>query len=207
MTATPDQQYHRAPLNGLLIGTIVGTVCAAVFLLASEGTEFNLAILAVALGLVLSFSLLGWIDGSSQSSVEGGSETAGVEYCPSDVVGQVTEPESGPAEVLEPSVDRFGRAVAGAGMIEERQDVAAALVERPAKSCQLGQSLGDPVGQRLDDAGERGLPGCGVLAPVSRDQLLIDAPCHLDADVIIAGEQVLESLDLSWSEQIQAGME
>ncbi|MDU2580039.1 MAG: hypothetical protein E7C87_11930, partial [Cutibacterium avidum] len=31
--------------------------------------------------------------GSSQSSVEGGSETAGVEYCPSDVVGQVTEPE------------------------------------------------------------------------------------------------------------------
>ena len=145
--------------------------------------------------------------GSSQSSVEGGSETAGVEYCPSDVVGQVTEPESGPAEVLEPSVDRFGRAVAGAGMIEERQDVAAALVERPAKSCQLGQSLGDPVGQRLDDAGERGLPGCGVLAPVSRDQLLIDAPCHLDADVIIAGEQVLESLDLSWSEQIQAGME
>ncbi|MCO6679240.1 hypothetical protein KJY99_11715, partial [Cutibacterium avidum] len=42
--------------------------------------------------------------GSSQSSVEGGSETAGVEYCPSDVVGQVTEPESGPAEVLEPSV-------------------------------------------------------------------------------------------------------
>ena len=148
-----------------------------------------------------------WFAGSSQSSVEGGSETAGVEYCPSDVVGQVTEPESGPAEVLEPSVDRFGRAVAGAGMIEERQDVAAALVERPAKSCQLGQSLGDPVGQRLDDAGERGLPGCGVLAPVSRDQLLIDAPCHLDADVIIAGEQVLESLDLSWSEQIQAGME
>lgn len=147
------------------------------------------------------------LTGSSQSSVEGGSETAGVEYCPSDVVGQVTEPESGPAEVLEPSVDRFGRAVAGAGMIEERQDVAAALVERPAKSCQLGQSLGDPVGQRLDDAGERGLPGCGVLAPVSRDQLLIDAPCHLDADVIIAGEQVLESLDLSWSEQIQAGME
>ncbi|MBS5255332.1 MAG: adhesin, partial [Cutibacterium granulosum] len=63
MTVTPDQQYHRAPLNGLIIGTIVGTVCAAVFLLASEGTEFNLAILAVALGLVLSFSLLGWIDG------------------------------------------------------------------------------------------------------------------------------------------------
>ncbi|WP_368277532.1 hypothetical protein, partial [Cutibacterium avidum] len=26
-------------------------------------------------------------NGSSQSSVEGGSETAGVEYCPSDVVG------------------------------------------------------------------------------------------------------------------------
>ena len=49
---TPKDQYHRAPLNGLIIGTIVGTVCAAVFLLASEGTEFNLAIVAVALGLV-----------------------------------------------------------------------------------------------------------------------------------------------------------
>ena len=66
---TPKDQYHRAPLNGLIIGTIVGTVCAAVFLLASEGTEFNLAILAVALGLVLSFSLLGWIDGLCERSI------------------------------------------------------------------------------------------------------------------------------------------
>ncbi|MEA5655515.1 hypothetical protein [Cutibacterium granulosum] len=65
---TPKDQYHRAPLNGLIIGTIVGTVCAAVFLLASEGTEFNLAILAVVLGLVLSFSLLGWIDGLCERS-------------------------------------------------------------------------------------------------------------------------------------------
>ena len=65
----PKDQYHRAPLNGLIIGTIVGTVCAAVFLLASEGTEFNLAILAVALGLVLSFSLLGWIDGLCEKNI------------------------------------------------------------------------------------------------------------------------------------------
>ena len=30
---TTEQQYHRAPLNGLIIGTIVGTVWAVVLLI------------------------------------------------------------------------------------------------------------------------------------------------------------------------------
>ena len=66
---TTEQQYRCAPVEGLAIGAITGAVCAAVFLLAFEGTEFNLAILAVALGLVLSFSLLGWIDGLCERSI------------------------------------------------------------------------------------------------------------------------------------------
>ena len=42
---------------------------------------------------------------SSQLSVECGSEAAGVEESSTDVVGEIPEPESGPAQVLNPAVN------------------------------------------------------------------------------------------------------
>lgn len=70
----------------------------------------------------------------------------------------------------------------------------------------LGRFLG-PVGQRIDDLYHGGFPGVLVAVPVCRHELLVDVLSHLDADVIIGGEQVLETFSLSWPEQIQAGMQ
>ena len=78
-----------------------------------------------------------------------GSEPAGLEQAPGDVVGQVPEPECGAAEVFEAAVDRFGRAVAGPRMVEVGEHVGGALLQRPAEFRDLDQ--------RLRDTGDRDL--------------------------------------------------
>ena len=47
------------------------------------------------------------------------------------------------AQVLEAPVDRFGRAVAGAGPLEVSQEVAGSALEGPPERDQLGQGRGD----------------------------------------------------------------
>ena len=46
-----------------------------------------------------------------------GSESAGFEEAAGGVVGEVTEPEGGSAEVFEGCVDGFGRAIGGVGVV------------------------------------------------------------------------------------------
>lgn len=60
---TPKDQYHRAPLNGLIIGTIVGAVWAIVFVVFSKVRWFTSPRFAWMTFMGLSFPLLGWIDG------------------------------------------------------------------------------------------------------------------------------------------------
>ena len=72
-------------------------------------------------------------------------EPAGFEQRSGDVVGQVAEPEGGAAQVLEPSVDRLGGSIAGAGTVEVGQDVGGTLLQ--------GAAEGDE-----SDRGPRGLP-------------------------------------------------
>ena len=57
-----------------------------------------------------------------------GSESAGFEQTPRDIVREVPEAQGGAAEVLETSVDRLGRPVAGTWPVEEREDVGGALL-------------------------------------------------------------------------------
>jgi len=64
------------------------------------------------------------------------SESAGFEQTSRDVVSEVAEAESGAAEVFEASVDGLGGAVAGAGAVEEREDVRGALLQGPAEPAQ-----------------------------------------------------------------------
>jgi len=52
-----------------------------------------------------------------------GSESAGFEQTPRDIVREVPEAQGGAAEVLETSVDRLGRPVAGTWPVEEREDL------------------------------------------------------------------------------------
>ena len=60
---TPKDQYRRAPLNGLIIGTIVGAVWAIVFVVFSKVRWFISPRFAWMTFMGLSFPLLGWIDG------------------------------------------------------------------------------------------------------------------------------------------------
>ena len=52
---------------------------------------------------------------------------------------QVPEPQRGPAEMLEPTVDRFSWTVRGPRMIEVRQDVSPSPVERIRKFPELNK--------------------------------------------------------------------
>ena len=54
-------------------------------------------------------------------------EPAGFEEAPRDVVRQVPEPQGRAAEVFEAAIDGLGGTVAGAGPVEEREDVRGAL--------------------------------------------------------------------------------
>lgn len=60
---TTEQQYRRAPLNGLIMGTIVGTVWAIVFVVFSKVRWFTSLRFAWMTFMGLSFPLLGWFDG------------------------------------------------------------------------------------------------------------------------------------------------
>ena len=66
---TPKDQYHRAPLNGLLIGTIVGAVWAIVFVMFSKVRWFTSPRFAWMTFMGLSFPLLGWIDGLCEKNI------------------------------------------------------------------------------------------------------------------------------------------
>ena len=67
-------------------------------------------------------------------------ESAGFEEAAGDVVGEVTEPEGGSAEVFEASVDGFGGTVAGVGVVEVGQDVPGSAFKCPAQCNELGQT-------------------------------------------------------------------
>src|SRR5699024_7458999 len=94
--------------------------------------------------------LLTPIIGSSGSRVKVGSESAGLEERSCDVVGEVAEPESRAAQVLQSSIDRLGRSVGGAGAVEVGQHICGASLQRPSEFAQLAQGGGNAVAQVLD---------------------------------------------------------
>ena len=104
--------------------------------------------------------------------------------------------------MLEAAVDGLGWAVAGAGMVEEREDVIAAFVESPAELSQLDQGLRDTCLERVDHSRQRPATSGAVLVAVRGDDALVDAPGDFNLGVILTREQrieacVLPSLDIS----------
>ena len=79
-----------------------------------------------------------------------GSESAGFEQTPRDIVREVPEAQGGAAEVLETSVDRFGWAVAGAWAVEEGEHVGRPSVEGPAQADELDEVSRDAGADRVD---------------------------------------------------------
>ncbi len=118
-----------------------------------------------------------------------GSESSGFEKARGDVVAEVAEAERGAVEVFEASVDRLGRAVVGAGAIEEREDVRGALLEGAAESADLDQRGRNTAGDAVDHGLHHRLAAVLVGFSVGGDDALVDAPGRFDFDMLVGSEQ------------------
>ena len=93
--------------------------------------------------------------------------------------------------MFEAAVDRFGRTVAGVGMIEVGQDVPGSAFECPAQGGELGQAPRYARGgQGVDFDFHQGLTHVRVGRAVGVDDVLVGAPSDLEGDVLVAGKQV-----------------
>ena len=89
------------------------------------------------------------------------------------------------------SVDRFGRAIGGVGMIEVGQDVPSSAFECPAQRDELGEAPRYARGgQGVDFGFHQGLTHVRVGRPVGINDVLVGAPGDLEGDVLVAGKQV-----------------
>ena len=92
---------------------------------------------------------------------------------------------------VEASVDRFGRTVAGVGMIEVGQDVPGSAFERSSQCDDLCEGAWHVrVAETVYFGLHQGLTCTRVGRPVGVDNVLVDAPGDLEGDVAIAGKQV-----------------
>jgi hypothetical protein len=82
----------------------------------------------------------------------------------------------GAAEVLEPAVDRLGRAVGGAGSVEVGENIVGALLQRPAQRDDLDQGFGDTGADGLDELDHQLAAMATMFVSVGLDHPLIDAP-------------------------------
>lgn len=126
--------------------------------------------------------------GSSRSKVYVGSESSGFKQATDDVVAEVAKPERSPAEVLEPTVERFCRTIGCARAIEKRQDARGTLLQGPAESADLDQRGGDVAGDAVDHGFHHGRPAILLGLSVCGDDALIDSPRRFDLDVLVSLE-------------------
>ena len=89
------------------------------------------------------------------------------------------------------AVDGFDGAIAGVGVVEVGQDVPGSAFECPAQRHELAQTPRYTRGGQCVDLGfHHGLTADLVGITIGVDDVLVDAPCDLERDVAIAGEQV-----------------
>ena len=89
------------------------------------------------------------------------------------------------------SIDGFGGAACGVGMIEVGQDVPGSAFEYPAQCDDLGQAPRHARGgQRVDFGFHQGLTHVRVGCAVGVDDVLVGAPSDLERDVLLTGKQV-----------------
>lgn len=111
------------------------------------------------------------------------------------VAGEVSESQGDTAWVLESSVDCFGGAVGGAGMIEVDQGVSAFLSVRVLAGAVISSRPAGTASRReLTSRVSSGTFQARTFGAVG-----------LDRNVTLVGEQSLEALNLGLSEQISTG--
>ena len=92
---------------------------------------------------------------------------------------------------VEASVDRFGRTVAGVGMIEVGQDVPGSAFERSSQCDDLCEGARHTrVAETVYFGLHQGLTADFIGIAVGVDNTLVDAPRDLKGDVLVAGKQV-----------------
>ena len=93
--------------------------------------------------------------------------------------------------MFEASVDSFGRAIGGVGMIEVGQDVPGTAFECPAQRDELSQTPRyTRAGQRVNFGFHHGLAHVRVGRAVGINDVLVGAPGDLECDVLLTGKQV-----------------
>ena len=95
------------------------------------------------------------------------------------------------AEVFEASVDGFGGAVAGVGVVEVGQDVPGSAFECPAQRDELSQTPQyTRAGQCVDLGFHQGLTADLVGITIGINDVLVGTPSDLECDVLLTGKQV-----------------
>ena len=103
--------------------------------------------------------------------------------------------------MFEASVDGFGRAIGGVGVVEVGQDVPGSAFECPTQRDELSQTPRyTRTGQCINFGFHQGLTADFAGIAVGIDNVLVDAPGDLKGDVAIAGEQVEDLMLLAWGE-------
>ena len=93
--------------------------------------------------------------------------------------------------MFEAAVDRFGRAIAGVGVVEVGQDVPGSAFECPAQRDELSQTPRyTRAGQCINFGLHHGLAHVRVGRAVGINDVLVDAPSDLERDVLLTGKQV-----------------
>ena len=93
--------------------------------------------------------------------------------------------------MCEASVDGFGRAIGGVGVVEVGEDVPGLAFECPAQRDELGQAPRYARGgQGVDFGFHQGLTHVRVGCAVGINDVLVDAPRDLERDVLLTGKQV-----------------
>ena len=93
--------------------------------------------------------------------------------------------------MFEAAVDRFGRAIAGVGVVEVGQDVPGSAFECPAQRDDLAQTPRYTRGGQCVDLGfHHGLTHACVRRAVGINDVLVGTPSDLECDVLLTGKQV-----------------
>ena len=100
------------------------------------------------------------------------------------------------------AVDRFGGAVAGAGVVEVGQDVGRPFLQRPPEGDHLLQCVRDASAEGVDECLHRRAPCLAVGLAVGGHGALIDRPGGLDLGMGVDGEQCLQPGFLLVGEQM-----
>lgn len=109
--------------------------------------------------------------------------------------------------MFQAAVDCLGRPVGGAGLVEEREHVFGAALQGPSEGDEFCQRGGDAVAEGVDERLHHRASVGAVGVAVGGDHGLVDGPGCFNLDVLIDGEQGVQSCTLFVGEERLTGVE